>query len=291
MNKIILVGTFNSDNATLSFERGFQKLNIKVIRFPYREIASVYGMKKRDDKLINLCKKHTSDFVLFLKANRIDIRVIKECNKVCPTFLWYMDALNAFNKELRDKIKHCTCTGIALYEVYEIAKHIGENVYFLNDGFDPEWDKPIIGIRQSIDVGFIGNLYGERKEYHKKIGFLHRTGYYCEQLAKTTAETKINLVFTNSGIWAHNGPSARLYKILAHRGFVLLENCPYLGKYGFTVGKDFDVFTNAKELNKKIDYYLKHPHKRNEIADNGYKTVQKFSRYCLVEKIVKIMEK
>ena len=42
----------------------------------------------------------------------------------------------------------------------------------------------------------------------------------------------------------------------------------------FTPGKDFAVFTSPEDFYEKALYYLNHPEERDEIRENGYKTIQ-----------------
>lgn len=55
----------------------------------------------------------------------------------------------------------------------------------------------------------------------------------------------------------------------------------------FIDGKDLITFNNSNELKNKIEYYLNNEEERLIIAENGYKSVQKFSRLEWAKKILK----
>jgi len=75
------------------------------------------------------------------------------------------------------------------------------------------------------------------------------------------------------------------YREFAKKGFLLTT--PYLNmENDFIIGRDLDIFESIEELKIKIAFYLKNESKRNEIAENGFKTVQKFSRDNWAEEIV-----
>ena len=69
----------------------------------------------------------------------------------------------------------------------------------------------------------------------------------------------------------------RTYEVLACKGFLISDSVPLAEK----TMKDCLVFTKGGEdLTEKIKYYLAHPKKRQEIAQNGYDYVLK---YCSID--------
>ena len=99
------------------------------------------------------------------------------------------------------------------------------------------------------------------------------------------ADSKINLNFVDG----NSGCSDRVYKILAARGFLLTQPWPRM-EIDFKNEKDLVVFHTVGELKKLIEYYLANSEQRNNIAQNGYETVQKFSRDNWAKKILEITE-
>lgn len=58
----------------------------------------------------------------------------------------------------------------------------------------------------------------------------------------------------------------------------------------FAVEKDFDIFAGPEMFKECIGFYLNNPKKREEIAENGYQTVQKFSRDNWAKKLIEIIK-
>tara|TARA_R110001592_G_C13159902_1_gene748858 strand:+ start:1656 stop:2513 length:858 start_codon:yes stop_codon:yes gene_type:complete len=281
--KIIFVAVFTEKSTNTSQSYSLKKCGVDVIEFNYRDIARSIGNKHRDDLLIETCITEKVDAVLFSKCNEIDYRVVDECNKYCKTILWYMDPLNGnFNSILINKIKRCTYIFCALWDSYLKAKEICDsNVYFLHEGYDQTKNYPI-DIEQANAVTFIGELRGHRHDYYNNHKFNIISNAYAEEHSKAVSSSKINLNFT------HGGTSDRTYKVLASKGFLLTEPWPMMEK-DFTIGKDLDIFKNIEEFKEKIKYYLNNEKLRLTIANNGFKTVQKFNRINWAKKIIDIV--
>lgn len=270
--KIVFVAVFEEASTNWSQSRAFRENGHEVIKFNYRYIASQFGNMTRDGMLIQTVQKEKPDVVIFSKCNEIMPSVVDECNKVCKTIMWYMDPVNSqFSQSLIEKIKRCSYTYCALWDSYEKAKGIaGDKVHFLQEGFDP-WANIPMEIKHKNDVTFIGALRGHRKVYHDKIKFTVISDAYHKKHSEAVSSSRINLNFT------HGGTSDRTYKVLASKGFLLTEPWPNMEK-DFTIDKDLVIFNDIEELEEKIDYYLEHEEERLQIAENGYNTVQKFSR-------------
>jgi len=279
-----MVAIFNERSTNVSQAEAFERVGHELIRFNYREVAREIGRFRRDRRIIEICKNEQPDFVFLSKCNEVKSWVVNKCNKICPTVLRYMDPLNSnFNKNLIKKIKHCTMTFCYSPIPYIEAKKYSSSgsVYFLQEGFDPlrniQLDLPKI-----YDVSFIGKLREDRKKFYEKVKFHVFTDAYGLEHSKIISQTKINLNFT----YKNHGTSERTYKVLASKGF-LLTTPWYKMEDDFTSGKDFDIFHSLEELKDKIEFYLRNEDLRNEIAEHGYKTVQKFTRDYWVKEIVK----
>ncbi len=278
--KLLFVAVFNKNSTNWSQSDALKRNGVDVIEFNYREISSKIGNSRRDEVLIEKCKKEKPDVILFSKCNEIHYRVVDECNKISKTILWYMDPLNSqFNTSLIEKINRCDLTFCALTTPYLKAKEIGGNkVFFLQEGFDHIHNYPM-DVKKIYDVSFIGNLRNKRVDYHRNIPFKVISDAYVEKHSLAVSQTKINLNFTEGGT------SDRTYKVLASRGFLLTEPWPEM-ETDFTIGEDLDIFTNVSELKEKIHYYLNNELEMGKIRDNGYNKVQKFSRIMWAKKII-----
>jgi len=270
--KILFVAVFSPDSTNTSQAYSFEENSCEVIRFNYREVADKMGDFNRDNLLVETCNKERPDVVVFSKCNEISPIVVTECNRYSKTVLWYMDPVDSnWCPSLTEKIQRATFVFCALTESYEKAKEIGgDKVYFLHEGYDQECNYPM-DVESKYDYSFIGNLRGERSEYHKKFPFPVIQDAYAEKHSLAVSQTKINLNFTQGGT------SDRTYKVLASKGFLLTEPWPEMEK-DFTPGKDLVIFTNVEEMREKIDYYLHNEEERAMIASHGHETNKKFSR-------------
>lgn len=278
--KVLFVAVFNYNSTNVSQADGFRKAGCEVIEYNYRDIAVKIGNQKRDENLIRLCWEEKPNVVIFSKCNEIAYRVVDECNRVSKTVLWYMDTMNEnYSSSLIEKIKLCNYTFCAIWDSYLAAKKIGgDKVFFLQEGYDQTSNFPI-ETKYLYDVCFIGGLRNRRYEYEKAIGFKVIQNAYGKEHSLIVSQTKINLNFTEGGT------SDRTYKVLASKGFLLTEPWTSM-KNDFTIGQDFDVFTNVDELKNKIAYYLEHEDERFKIAEHGYLTVQKFDRINWAKQII-----
>lgn len=278
--KMILVGVFNNGkSANMPQADGFERTGVKVVRYSYRERQKELGPEGRDTELIALCQRIRPAFIFFSKCEEIDQRVYAECSKVTVTLLWYMDP---FLKQDRPDFianmmaSHIVCCG--LWAPYQEFKKQHPNVHFLQEGFDPAVDYPVLDVEQRYDVAFIGHLRNEERErYHESIGFHVHTKAFGRDHARAVAQNRISLNFTEGGT------SDRTYKVLAARGFYLTQPWPRM-EDDFKIGRDLDIFTSIETLQKKIDYYLANPAAREKIAAAGHKTVQKFDLVHFAER-------
>ena len=167
-----------------------------------------------------------------------------------------------------------------MWDPYEAAKQYGgDKVNFLQEGFDHIQNYPV-NTDYLYEASFIGVLRNKRVDYHREIGFKVISDAYGEKHSEAVSQSKINLNFTEGGT------SDRTYKVLASKGFLLTEPWPNMG-LDFIDGKDLVTFNNSNELKNKIEYYLNNEEERLIIAENGYKSVQKFSRLEWAKKILK----
>lgn len=290
--KILFVGVFHPFSTNVAQARGFKECGHEVIEYDYRAVASRIGISGRDNHLIALCQNEKPNVIIFSKCNQMHYKVVDECNKVSKTVMWYMDALHNFDLELQEKIKRCTIciSGVGLV-LDEMAK-INSNSFYVDQCPDDQMNFMLDDFEYKYDVSFIGHIgggiHGDRLHYKQATGFNHFTNVYGLEHNKIVNESRINLNFSPTD---KSGASVRLYKILAAGGFLLTT--PWNEKWmkeSFTVGKDFDIFTNEAELKQKIDFYLTNEDKRNEIRLHGHQTVQQYLPKSWANKIVKIIE-
>lgn len=268
--RVMFVAVFADGSTNNAQSRGLQRAGCKVIEYDYRKKAEELGAN-RDADLVKTCEQRRPDLVLFSKCSTIHCNVIDECNKITKTALWYMDPMNNFNTELVAKIERCNYTFCALTVPYEESKKYSPSVHFLHEGFDGDSNFPV-NVPYKHDVSFIGMLKGERRAWYDKHHFHVYSNVYDKNHSTAVCESKINLNFVHEG----EGTSDRTYKVLASKGFLMTQTWKGM-EADFVDGRDFVVF-NEQNYEDKVKYYLNHEEERKQIAEQGYQTVQKFSR-------------
>lgn len=283
--KIMMVAVFSSISTNCSQARGFENNGCDVIRYEYRQRCKILGEEKRNEEIIDICRIEKPQIIFFSKGDNIGSKVINECNKESITVLWYMDHAKEFTVPLIERIKTCNYSFFAAPGPCKEAKEISPNtVFFLQEGFD-EYSNYPMDVPFVNDVSMIGGLTELRTKYHEIFKFKIYNKAYNELHSRAVSETRINLNFTDGVKIFGDGTSDRVYKVLASRGFLL--TLPWLEmENDFKIGEDLDIFNSVDELRSKIDFYLKNERERLRIAENGYKTVQKFSRTNFAKKIL-----
>jgi len=285
--KILFIGVFDTDRKSTNTSQllAFKSLGHNVVGYNYKEKALKVGEEERDKHLCEVVRKYKFDLVVFSKCNFLSEDVFKAIAAVSKTCLWFMDPMVSYDQIMRRR------TGLVDYvccdkeNVLEEALKINKNSFHVCEGFDQEVDRPH-DIDKEYDVSFIGNIYGDRGETINNTNFDIRviSGAYGSAHAKEVSKSRINLNLCTS-----DGASDRVYKILAAGGFLLSNDWKNREKY-FTDGKECVIFNNITDLNKKIEYYLKNPELREEIASNGFKKVQCLNRNNWAEKIIQLSQ-
>ncbi len=265
--KILHVAVFTPTSTNIWQADAFEVLGHEVIRYDYRKIARTLGDPgKRDDDIINTCKKEKPDIILFSKCNTVHKRVIEECSLIGKTVFWYMDDFHNLNKEVEDKMLYSDLVFCSTRRSVDLAKTKNAESYRLTGGFDPKVYKPH-NIPKTKDVLFIGSMHSIRPAYQKAVGFPVANGFYGEAHSHMVSQTKINLNFTEG-----DGVSNRIYKIMGAGGFLLTTPWDEMEE-DFVAGKHLGVFNTTEELKEKIEFYLRNDGVREIIAKAGRRKV------------------
>jgi hypothetical protein len=213
-------------------------------------------------------------------------RVFEECKKICPIVYWFADPLVTFKGDpgFIEKAKVSDVVIVDKKNVYDEIKPYNENTFVVPDGFDVLTETPRDDLSQDINVSFIGQLYGDRSEKMQKIN--HQitliSNAFGAAHSEAVSRSKINLNFCTS-----EGPSNRIYKVLAAKGFLLTDDWADREKE-FKDGKHLVIFKDIDDLNEKISYYLENEEERNHIREEGHKLSSKYTRDEWARKIMQI---
>ena len=286
--KLLFVGVFDplnrsTNNAQL---RGFMKLDCQVMIYNFRERALHLGNEGRDQRLVGICQEKKPDLVVFSKCSEISLRTFEECSKISTTCLWWMDPLTTLEETAayaqtyeKAKIVDYICTGVK--NTIPIFEKYNQNIFYILEGYDHKFHKPC-ELEQDLDVTFIGSLHSARSQLISQINHPveHFSNVFANEHAKVVSRSKINLNFSTAG-----GASDRVYKILGAGGFLLTSDWEGRSEL-FEDGEDLVIYKDFDDLNKKIDFFLKNPEVRKEIASQGFERVQEMTKDEWAKKVI-----
>ena len=165
------------------------------------------------------------------------------------------------------------------------------NSHFLQD--------PLKARQCQYPVTFVGAAHGDRK---KRINLLRKAGVDVRcfgygwsdgsvsgnDVPRIFRDSVISLNFANArGI---NQIKARTFEVPGAGGFLLSENAANLDKF-YSPGKEIDIFIDNASLVEKINFYLSHQDRRDQVALAGYKRTAKQHTYeNRFRKIIEVIE-
>lgn len=138
--------------------------------------------------------------------------------------------------------------------------------------------RPLEGVAEIYDVGFIGNV--KVKEREERIGLIRRN--YCSfignNLYMDEANRKLNecMIIFNTSDWKEI--NMRVFEALATGKLLVTEKVDHLDEL-FTDGIHLVTYRDNDELLEKITYYLEHESARRRIAENGLAVVKRYHSY------------
>ncbi len=287
MVKILFIGVFDTANRSTNNAqlRGFLKQKAEVIGINFREKRAQIGPEALDQLIIDTCKARSPDLVVFSKCAELDTRVFRECSEITTTCLWWMDPLTTLQETpgMIQKAQEVSfvCTGVA--NTMSVFAAANPSVHYVLEGYDSLFHKPFDSA-QDLDVTFIGSLHTERQQLIAQITHPvnHISNAYALDHAKTVSRSKVNLNFSTAG-----GASDRIYKVLGAKGFLITSDWEGRNEL-FKDGEDLVIYSDMSDLNEKIAYYLKNPHFRDKIREQGYKTVQGMTKDAWAAQILQI---
>ncbi|MEW6609269.1 MAG: glycosyltransferase [bacterium] len=181
--------------------------------------------------------------------------------EIAPIF----DFLFIYQKELVDKYK-------------ELGNN---NVYWLPYGCDLDIHKKYEG-KKIYDVCFIGNteisLHPERVEFLNRLSRrfnVYIDKKFLDEMAQAFSQAKI--VFNKS---TKNDLNMRVFEALSCGSFLITDRLFNNGLEDLFVDKKhLVIYDNYEHLEGLVDYYLKHPEEREEIARQGREEALKKHTY------------
>ncbi|MCL5030010.1 MAG: glycosyltransferase [Bacteroidetes bacterium] len=297
--KLLYIGMkydYGNKSRGLSFEhrnffhplKSYCKANDRdFIHYDFMERGEKLGIDLMTEELYELVKKEKPGylFAVLFDFNR-DPRheVFKRISELgVKTIHWFCDDHWRFEKYSSVVAPNfdfiCTTANSALPKYKKLG--ISERVIKTQWACNHELYVPY-NVEKDIDISFIGQPHGDRKELIEKIikaGIdIKIFGFNWEkypripfhQMVRVFSRSKINLNLSNSSTMIGQQIKGRNFEIPGTKSFLLTSNAENLEEY-YENGKEIVIFDSVKDLIAKTKYYLSHPAKRESIAQNAFK--------------------
>lgn len=235
--------------------------------------------------IINYCRNEKPDFVVLgAQPNHYTLGIFDCIDTLkqlqVPTVHLWWDHISPDNQEIAKQIgKHVTLNVVMDQLDFSDSYH--------DDNFINLW-YPIDGRlyqsqpQRDIDVSFMGTITDEHQDRIKCLSHLERsnvevfmkTGAYAQNpltindYALTLLRSKIGLNFTYLDRYDKHQCKSRTFETL-RSGALLLESDNPQTAVRFRPYIEYVPFSDERDLEDKVRYYLSHDDERQQIASNG----------------------
>ena len=246
---------------------------------------------KRKFSIDLILKKLPSDFspdVVYLSARKMNFmpQGLERLN--CPKVMKLGDTYQLSDGSLSEMIEYCQILDCDYHWIYQGVQHLHffkeaglKNVFWLPGTIVTDYFVPKKNGSKTYEVCFRGSLLGVHIYRRQLLNFLQDSGVNLDMAKKPYLEsledyTKSKIVLNCSG---GGDTNRRIFEVLMAGGFLLTDR---LSKQSglqclFKEGVHFECYGSKEELLEKINYYLAHPEKAEEIALAGHnKLVQEY---------------
>lgn len=249
---------------------------------------------RRHRALVAAARESDPDLVL-LTYNSIPPEVIRCARKQCRAKIvaWFPDAISNLARQylLASDLDAWFFKDPCMVEIFR-AK-LGLNAYYLPQACNPQWHRrvPLTELdrkKYGCDLTVAGNLYYYRARmleafsaYDLKIWGAgcprwlqsplkaRHTGIYVAEEEKAKAFNAAKIILNTMHYAEIDGVNLRLFEAAGCGGFQIADwksTTPSL----FEPGSEIVTFHTLDELKEKVDYYLRHPEERQQIANRAY---------------------
>jgi spore maturation protein CgeB len=183
----------------------------------------------------------------------------------CTTFCWFSDDIWRFNNwssKICHNFNYCSTTEPSYIEKFKSEANYN-NIILSGWHTNPDLYSIYAGAPKTIDISFIGALYGDRLE---TLTYLHENGLDVkvfkglsfEDMLKTMSTSKISLSFMRNPNGNELQMKARPFEIAAANSCLITEYNKDLELY-FTKNKEFLSFKSKEELLVLLKKVLDNP--------------------------------
>lgn len=283
-----------------AFIPAFKNLGHDVVHFESWDRTVFKDFAKLNKALLLTVKQEKPDILFSVQMNYeiwIETLTIIKDSGICTTVCWTTDDSWKY-REVSRFIGHSYHTITTAYpdKITDYKKDGINNVLSTHWAANSEsLAEPLKSKDCEYMVSFVGAAHGNRK---KKIETLRKNGIEvecfgfgwpkgpvpAEDIPVIMRKSFISLNFANSK--GENQIKARTFEVPGAGGFLLTEYTKGLENY-YSESDEIEVFRDTSELIDKVNYYLKNPDKRDEVALKGYtKTIQKHTYEIRMREII-----
>ncbi len=261
-------------------------------------------LEKCQVRLTQKVEKFTPDAILAIaQSPLVDKQVLSNLRQAGIRLIyWFVEDYRIFDywKNFARFYDHFFT--IQKYPFWDRLQEIGcQNFHYLPTGFDENLDYPVKSIESDINVSFMGAPYLNRVYYFSKLNRsdFHIYGQDWDVLDfpsivigdRRISETEARDIYrrTHININLHSSQKAhefgqndfvnpRTFELAGLGVFQLTDRTSLLPLH-FNTKSEVPVFKRWEELERAIDYYLKHEKERKKITTNAKARVAKEHTY------------
>ena len=149
----------------------------------------------------------------------------------------------------------------------DFFKKKGVSSEYLKLAFEPSVLDSVGPNKRVYDVTFVGGL--SRVDKSSNLYKYHHGEVWGKEMYEIFTKSKIS-INRHIDVAKNYANNMRLYEATGCGALLITDKKDNLSDL-FEVGKEIEDYKNVEDLAKKIDYYLKHPRKREGIAKTGQK--------------------
>lgn len=262
-----------------------------LIYLPQDKIKKRFGVEKLSKIIREAVFYYNPDILVYHHyLDWVDYKVWEEISRELPTKTVVLlgDDLARY-EEARPIWERFNAVVTMDKNAYEKRQREGFTNVFLSQWGVNHYLYRDLGLRRTRDVAFVGQSYGRRPEFIKRLrdrgidvhvfgrGWSNSGRISQGDLVKIYNQSKI--VFNNSisskGTIALN---ARDFEAAACKSLVVTQDIEEVREY-FVPGKEVVVYKDIDDAAEKIRYYLEHEKEREVIAQAGYERVLREHTY------------
>lgn len=297
------------DDKGWSFKKAFEKLGVKTESFFYKKKGKFSFLEKNkhvkdlwrsymNKRLIAQVRNSRPDILLILKGETIESDTLKKIREKTGTLIVNVFPDNPLYMGKFEAIEPCHYFFVKDSYILSILRGAGfKKVHYLPQCSDPDVHKPLVLKEHEkktyyCDLSLIGSMYPYRlKLIEQLIGFkpsiwgrgwskISNTEILKLYRGKDIRGTQKVKAISGSAISLNphhplndiHGINRRTFDIAACKGFQLADLKTDMERV-FKLNNEIICFKTIDELKRLIEYYLRHPDERAQIAEAAYHRV------------------